>query len=360
MAAIGGMETHLVELATLLSENAWAVTLLTTSNSLNDASRRQCVDAGVELVEMPIAREKAGKIAKLCWLVLQAGKLRRKRWDVIYTNGQGSLAAIVWLVARLSTRIIHHHHTSADLDEQTTWASSFRWLLKTAPGLVACSEETRSNLRQAGCPQSIEKLFYLIPDLGGPGSVNGVERYIGTRPLRFGFLGRLVSTKGIDLIVGLSQDPDLADIEWHLHGEGDEASTLRPLPNLKFHGPYRGAAALRSIHSGLDAVVLFSRHTEGMPLSLIEAMASGLPWIATDRGGTRELAVSKDDSILLKADFNYDNAKAAVRDLASRLRGGVTSRATQRAAFEQFLKRDTVMAKWLAFFAPESARRETA
>ena len=360
MAAIGGMETHLVELATLLSENAWAVTLLTTSNSLNDGSRRQCLDAGVDLVEMPIAREKAGKMAKLRWLVLQTARLRRKRWDVIYTNGQGSLAAIVWLAARFSTRVIHHHHTSADIDERTTWAASFRWLLKAVPNLIACSEETRFNLRKAGCRQRIEKLIYLIPDIVAPAAANTVENCMGERPLRFGFLGRLVSTKGIDLIVRLSQDPDLAEVEWHVHGEGDEASTLTPLPNLIFHGPYRGAAVLRSIHSGLDAVVLFSSHTEGMPLSLIEAMASGLPWIATDRGGTRELAFSDEDSILLKADFNYADAKAAVRDLVTRLRGGVTSRATQRAAFEQFLRRDTVVAKWLAFFTPGSARRAAA
>jgi glycosyltransferase involved in cell wall biosynthesis len=355
MAAIGGMETHLVELATLLSQNAWAVTMVTTSNSLNDASRQQCVDAGVELVEMPVARTKAGKLAKLRWLLWQAGKLRRKRWDVIYTNGQGSLAAVVWLAARLSTRIIHHHHTSADPDERTTWAASFRWLLKAVPSLIACSEETRANLRRAGCRQQIEKLVYLIPDLGAPATAEAVEDCLGERPLRFGFIGRLVSTKGIDLVVRLSQDPDLREVEWHLHGEGDEASALKPLPNLKFHGPYRGAAALRKIHSGLDAVVLFSRHTEGMPLSLIEAMASGLPWIATDRGGTRELAVSDEDSILLKADFEYDDAKAAVLDLASRLRGGVTSRDTQRAAFERYLNRDTVVAKWLAFFAPPRA-----
>jgi glycosyltransferase involved in cell wall biosynthesis len=107
-----------------------------------------------------------------------------------------------------------------------------------------------------------------------------------------------------------------------------------------------------------------------MPLSLIEAMASGLPWIATDRGGTRELAVSDDDSILLKADFRDEDAKAAALDLASRLRDGVTSRAAQRAAFERLLKRETVVAQWLAFFArarvedvciaPVSARRAAA
>jgi glycosyltransferase involved in cell wall biosynthesis len=351
MAAIGGMETHLVELATLLAENDWAVTFLTTSNSLNDTSRRQCVDAGVELVEMPVARMKAGKMAKLRWLFLQVNKLRRTRWDVIYTNGQGSLAAIVWLAARLSTRVIHHHHTSADADERITWATSFRWLLKAAPELIACSEETRANLRKSCSRQRVEKLPYLIPDFSAPPPANAVNKYVGERPLRFGFVGRLVSTKGIDFIIRLSQDPELAEVEWHLHGEGDEASTLIPSANLKYHGSYRGAEALRNIHAGLDAVVLFSSHTEGMPLSLIEAMASGLPWIATDRGGTPELAISDEDSILLKGDFDYGDAKAAVQDLAFRIRGGVTSRAAQRTAFERFLRRDTVAAKWLEFFA---------
>jgi glycosyltransferase involved in cell wall biosynthesis len=49
---------------------------------------------------------------------------------------------------------------------------------------------------------------------------------------------------------------------------------------------------LPSVYCDLDAVVLTS-HNEGTPLSLIEAMASGLPVVATDVGGVRDLLTTE-------------------------------------------------------------------
>ena len=79
----------------------------------------------------------------------------------------------------------------------------------------------------------------------------------------------------------------------------------------------------------LDALVLFSTHNEGMPLSLIEGMAAGLPWIATDRGGTRELAGSPDDCLVVAVPTV--DLPAQARAFADRILAGTTSRRRQRA-----------------------------
>jgi glycosyltransferase involved in cell wall biosynthesis len=88
-----------------------------------------------------------------------------------------------------------------------------------------------------------------------------------------------------------------------------------------------------------------------MPLSLIEAMSAGLPWIATDRGGTRELAASPADNLVVPASATLAECRAGVRELVRRIRSGETSRLAQRDAYDARFAPTRVAARWLEFFA---------
>ncbi|HTD65167.1 MAG TPA: glycosyltransferase, partial [Candidatus Limnocylindria bacterium] len=101
----------------------------------------------------------------------------------------------------------------------------------------------------------------------------------------------------------------------------------------------------------LDALVLFSTYQEGQPISLIEGMAAGLPWIATDQGGTRELMWSPDNCRLIDRTGNLEEAKRAVLDLAQAIRDGKTSLTTQRLAYQDNLSPTTVGTRWMDFLA---------
>jgi len=65
-------------------------------------------------------------------------------------------------------------------------------------------------------------------------------------------------------------------------------------------------------HLALSDVYVSSSHREGLSLSVLEAMACGLPVIATDAGGVRDLA--KDNGILV-ADDDEDGLFAAMKKL---------------------------------------------
>ena len=347
MAAFGGMERHVCDLARVLASREHVVKLITTSNSLSNELRESLTDRGISLRELARSRGSAGRLLKGVWLLREALRSDVTRWDLIYTNGQSALARVAWFAARPHTRIVHHHHTAADAREQATWSTGFRRVLKRAPELVACSRATQQALGRALRRKDVQYYPYLTSSPVAEAAVFDRIPALDSK-LNFGFMGRLVAEKGIATICALSNLPSLADIAWHIHGEGAAfpPKYFSEFPNVTYHGRYSSGPRHADILQSLDAVVLFSSHNEGMPLSLIEAMSAGLPWIATDRGGTREMAVSEANSIVVESAPTLDVLAAAVRRLADRLHRGVTSRKEQRRNYDRLFSPPVVSHAW--------------
>ena len=351
MAAYGGMERHVVGVAALMASRGHRVTLLTTSHSLGAPLRRELATAGVRLDELPMARGEAPAAMKLFWLHWRLFWLRRVKWDVIYTNGQSALAGHVWRVARPGTRTIHHHHTAADVAERSTWSPDFRRVMEKVGEVVACSRATATAIGEHIGRRDVTFLPYVA---ACPMTANEVqERELAADvPLRFGFVGRLIPEKGVDRVLRLAAEPTLADVEWHVHGAGPAypPEFFAGQPRVIYHGAYSGEAEHAAILRSLDALVLPSTHNEGMPLSLIEGMSAGLPWLATDQGGTRELALEPDCGRVVPADVDDAGLVCAVRELADAIRSGRASRRRQRAAYDRVFAPAVVGARWAEFF----------
>ena len=137
--------------------------------------------------------------------------------------------------------------------------------------------------------------------------------------------------KGYDVLVEAARrvqgrDTGAAGFEVVVAGEGPERRRLEQAARgtpVRFVGPVEDPTAfLRE----LDAFVLSSRD-EGLPLALLEAMAAGLPCLATDVGDVREalggvgLVVPHGD-----ADALADGLAALVRDEAGRRTWGSQAR----------------------------------
>ena len=349
MAAYGGMERHVCSLAVAAAQAGHHVRLLTTSRSLGADLRAELTGAGVDFRELTRDRGHAGKVAKLAWLGWETLRARAMPWDVIYTNAQSALARTVWRARRQGTRVIHHHHTAADAGEQATWSPAFRRMLAAAPELVGCSEATSRALNAATGRHDARFLPYLTRC---PVAADAVPTRGPGTPLRFGFTGRLIPEKGIAVITRLAAEPALRGVEWHIHGAGEAypPEYFAGRPNLVYHGAYRSADEHAAALLGLDALTLFSTHNEGMPLSLIEGLSAGLPLVATDRGGTRELAGSPADTVIIPADADYATTVRCVQALAEAIRSGQTSRAGQRAIYDRSYAPEVVARRWLADF----------
>jgi glycosyltransferase involved in cell wall biosynthesis len=134
---------------------------------------------------------------------------------------------------------------------------------------------------------------------------------IGADELVVGWVGRLSREKGADVMLDALAE---CDPLWRLSviGEGPEldrlrrqAAKLRIAERVVWHG---AVAEAGSLLSAFDVFVLSSR-TEGTPITLLEAMNSRVPIVATQVGGVPDVVTSA-NAILVTPEAPRAIAKA--------------------------------------------------
>jgi glycosyltransferase involved in cell wall biosynthesis len=153
---------------------------------------------------------------------------------------------------------------------------------------------------------------------------------------RIGALGRLTEQKGFDVLLDAVRvlTGDGVPVEVVVGGEGRDGDRLRAaaagLP-VTFRGFVDG---VRGFLAGLDVFCLSSRR-EALPLVLLEAMAEGLPCVATDVGDVA-VAVGADAVVVPPEDAGALAAALAglLADPAARAELGRRARARAVAAFD--------------------------
>lgn len=109
------------------------------------------------------------------------------------------------------------------------------------------------------------------------------EAPAGPLPRRVGFLGRLGHEKGPDLFCALAARVGTVEIGWHVYGDGPMRAELEARYGtvVRFHGVVTDVAR---IWPTLGLLAMPSRF-EGVPLAALEAMAAGVPVLASEVGG---------------------------------------------------------------------------
>ncbi len=144
--------------------------------------------------------------------------------------------------------------------------------------------------------------FEVIPlglDLKGflpdEAAASGFRENIGVAgdDILVGIVGRLTEIKNhrlfIEAVRACAAEPEFSRVRYVIIGDGHLRNELEQLANglgIIFAGNLSDANAF---YSALDVVALTSLN-EGTPLTLIEAMAFGKPWLASDVGGVADLA----------------------------------------------------------------------
>ena len=132
----------------------------------------------------------------------------------------------------------------------------------------------------------------------------------------FVYAGRLSPEKGVDVLVrALGRVPG-AELE--VLGDGPERASLERLAaaeapgRVRFRGRVDKAEVLRAMRSAV-AVVVPSRWHENQPITVLEALASGTPVVATALGGIPELVTDGENGLVVPHDDPAALAAALAR-----------------------------------------------
>jgi glycosyltransferase involved in cell wall biosynthesis len=186
-------------------------------------------------------------------------------------------------------------------------------------------------------PQAAERLS--LCENGVAPEFLAIERPAPTdRPPRLITVGSLIPRKGIDVLLRALAGVALRPWTFHIVGAGPEEAALRALAGdlgiaarVEFLG-HRPPEAIPALLAEAD-VFLLGSHSEGRPNALVEAMAAGLPVVASRIDGITEL-LREGESGLLPGAGQVDAWRTAIdallADAGLRTRLGEGARARVR------------------------------
>lgn len=200
--------------------------------------------------------------------------------------------------------------------------------------LVGVSSSVRDDLLQRGARP--DKLTVISNGIEVP-SVSVRRGDVGKV---IGSAGRLYPVKDYPLMVAIAAKVVAAapTVRFELAGDGPEGPQLKELvADLKLADKFRFRGAveeMEAFYQGLDIYLNTSLH-EGIPMSILEAMAHGLPVVAPDVGGIGEIIDDGVEGFLVRSRNPADFAEKCLllQDSALRQRMGLAAREKVERAF---------------------------
>jgi len=255
----------------------------------------------------------------------------KRRVDLIWTNSVKSHFLVRWAGLNRSRKWVAFHHGYTTVDAKMRIYNQLdRWSLRTANQVFTSSaafiaELERSNVQRDHIHVQHMPIrpFAPVPEK----QKSELRRQLGlddaTRVLLS--VGRLSREKGhADLIQAVPKIMDLAGnspLHLIIVGEGSERPRIEELcRNLRLTDVVILTGQQENINPyySIADVFLLPSHSEGCPNVLLEAMAAGVPVVATKVGGIPEVVTNGRDAILVNKHDPAGLAAATAKILQDR------------------------------------------
>src|SRR5216684_97030 len=353
-AGHGGIQTHLRSLAVVLADARHDLLLLsfgrapdTEDDARNDSFLN---NSGVRLKYL--SDSISGRTALGAFLTVQRA-MRSFHPNVYFACGTGwnLFAPAVFKPHRC--RFVFHEVMSG---EPTGWRDS-RWLVRGFFDFVVAqaSPGAWNFERMFGCRRPIP----VIPAF--PATLEKASRIPQTRQHRVPFgsaraamFGRLFPHKRVAWLVTQWPRLNRSLRELHIFGTGPEEAPIRKLilengwgDSVFCHGSYPDAQAHVDLLSSFDLTLLPTIGAEGSPLVLLESMACGVPFVATDAGGISDYANA--DCVIVPRD-DPEAFLLGVQELSSRLVEGMIGHRRLQEFYRMRFSFEVLKGEWLSFF----------
>jgi glycosyltransferase involved in cell wall biosynthesis len=281
---------------------------------LDDTTERRFSEIGATIIRSPLWFHPINPIDVVPFL--QVYKLCvQERFDLVATHtSKGGF--IGRLAARLAgvPHIVHHAHGFAFRECNSPWVRRLYILLERfasryCDSIISVSEDHRQGAirEHVASPDKIQTVLNGInidAFAGADGAAARATLGFGNDDILLCVASRLAPKKGLEYLVEalpavIAQHPS---VQLVLFGDGpmrkelsDQASRLGVLDHIHFPGFRQDVPRLLS---GFD-LILQPSLSEGLSISILEAMASGRPLIACDIQGNREIIRNLENGLIV-------------------------------------------------------------
>jgi glycosyltransferase involved in cell wall biosynthesis len=290
-----------------------------------------------------------------------ARTVRRERYDVLHTHSARALLIARLAAAMCGVPIVHHVHgnTSSEVAGRrftrlNAWAE--RKSLPAAAAVIAVSASVADYLQSVGVQK--DRLHVVFNGVPARGALANKER--AQNGWTLGFIALLRPRKGLETF--LEAAALLVERDWRGRSENDVSGSaagadpvrqsltcrLRIVGRFETSEYEREVQALaqrlglttlidwrgfqRSIDAELDAMDLLAFPSvlpEGMPMTVIEAMAAGVPIVASRVSGVTDVLRDREDALLVMP----ADAKALADAVATLVGDGALRDRLRQSAF---------------------------
>jgi glycosyltransferase involved in cell wall biosynthesis len=318
---IGGPAIQVLWMCHLLDRNGYESTLITGSEGPREGNMLPLAeDLGVKPVRISEMGREVAPLSDIRALWKLYRLMRRERPGIVHTHTAkaGALGRLAAWMARVPI-VVHTYHGHNLYGYFSPWktrlfAAIEKLLARVTTHLVAVSGQVRADLIAAGItPADRISCIPLGLNLSPPDRIEekrgSLRRRLGVAPdtTLVGIVARLAPVKGHSHFLEaarlfLEKEP-VKPILFVIVGDGE----LRPALETKARRLGLGnqvvfegfAADMDEVYADLDVLVLSSLN-EGLPVAVIEGLASGIPVVASRVGGVPDLLEGIDSAIMVE------------------------------------------------------------
>jgi glycosyltransferase involved in cell wall biosynthesis len=269
--------------------------------------------------------------------------VKQRRVDVVHAHDYKTnlIALALGRAEGLIPLSTVHGWTGQSWRERWIYYPADKRVLRRFPHLIAVSEQIRRDLVHAGAPpERVTTILNAIdPDAFRRTRSDEADARaaigLPSDALVIGGVGRLEPQKRFDVLIDVFAHLKAASSRWHLVIAGDGslraglAAQVHAL-QLESHIHLLGHRTdISRLHHAFDLFVQSSDY-EGTPNAVLEAMALETPVVATDVGGTREIAHDQVHALIVPPRDPTSLAQAIARLIADRSLGDALAGAARR------------------------------
>ena len=354
LAETGGAQTYVAALLPALTGRFEVIVAAHGDGPLRDAA----LSAGARFVALRHVRRDLRPVHDVAAIAELTRLMRRERPDIVHANSSkaGVLGRTAAALARVPVRIFTAHGWAFKA-YSGVGATLFRWADRSMAPLTTATICVSERERAAGLAARTCRAGSTVVIPNAVDAVAApVARHDGAPP-RVVTVGRLAAPKdALTLVRALAEVR--APFAAQVVGDGPEraalAAELRTLGLTSVVRLEGNRGDVPQLLAAADVFVLSSR-SEGAPLSVLEAMAAGLPVVASAVGGVPEQVVDGTTGLLVAAGDARALAAAIERLLANRdlrRRLGAAGRERALARFDL----EAMRRAHVALYARELAR----